>query len=195
MNGNTPRTGRVVLLTGFLIVWGFSVLASPSQGPKLTDPVVAAKLSLSVQQLHSLRARFDLSNGDILALPPIQIQRMLWEAEHPGFDKHAEEMKFRALRMMDEHGRIPPDGLLRALEHRRHVGEDTDLFPVAPDPSQGLPDPGVPGPLNAGIRTSGWTWLGPGNIGGRVRAILVHPTSTNIMWCGGVDGGVWKTTN
>jgi photosystem II stability/assembly factor-like uncharacterized protein len=28
-----------------------------------------------------------------------------------------------------------------------------------------------------------------------VRAILVHPTSTNIMWCGGVDGGVWKTTN
>src|SRR5207247_2606579 len=92
-------------------------------------------------------------------------------------------------------GRIPPDGLLRALEHRRHVGEDTDLFPVAPDPSQGLPDPGVPGPLNAGIRTSGWTWLGPGNIGGRVRAILVHPTSTNILWCGGVDGGVWKTTN
>src|ERR1035438_2676486 len=47
----------------------------------------------------------------------------------------------------------------------------------------------------AGLPTNGWTWLGPGNIGGRVRAILVHPTSTNIMWCGGVDGGVWKTTN
>src|ERR1043166_686 len=195
MNANTRRTGRVVRLGVFLIVWGFGVLASPLQGPKLTDPLVAAKLSLSVQQLHSLRARFDISNDGLLALSPIQIQRMLEEVEHPGFDKHAEELKFRALRMMDEHGRIPPDGLLRALEHRRQVGGDTDLFPVAPDPSPVLPDPGAPGPLSAGIQTSGWTWLGPGNIGGRVRAILVHPTNTNILWCGGVDGGVWKTTN
>jgi photosystem II stability/assembly factor-like uncharacterized protein len=50
-------------------------------------------------------------------------------------------------------------------------------------------------PPAAGIQTNGWTWLRPGNISGRVRSILMHPTSTNIMWCGGVDGGVWKTTN
>lgn len=39
-----------------------------------------------------------------------------------------------------------------------------------------------------------WTPLGPGNIGGRTRALLIHPTSPNIMYAAGVAGGVWKTT-
>lgn len=40
-----------------------------------------------------------------------------------------------------------------------------------------------------------WTQLGPGNIGGRIRAIAVHPTDPNIVYIGAVAGGVWKTTN
>lgn len=40
-----------------------------------------------------------------------------------------------------------------------------------------------------------WQQLGPGNIGGRIRAILVHPSNSNILYIGSVSGGVWKTTN
>lgn len=40
-----------------------------------------------------------------------------------------------------------------------------------------------------------WSALGPGNIGGRARALVVHPTNPNILWTGGVSGGLWKTTN
>lgn len=40
-----------------------------------------------------------------------------------------------------------------------------------------------------------WTPLGPGNIGGRTRAILIDPQDTNVMYAAGVSGGVWKTTN
>ena len=40
-----------------------------------------------------------------------------------------------------------------------------------------------------------WEWLGPGNIGGRIRAILIHPTSTSTIWIGGVAGGIYKSTN
>jgi hypothetical protein len=40
-----------------------------------------------------------------------------------------------------------------------------------------------------------WTPLGPGNIGGRTRALLIHPTTPNVMYAAGVAGGVWKTTN
>ncbi len=40
-----------------------------------------------------------------------------------------------------------------------------------------------------------WQWLGPGNIGGRVRAILTHPTAPNTLWAGSAGGGIWKTVN
>lgn len=48
--------------------------------------------------------------------------------------------------------------------------------------------PSVTGPAN-------WTLLGPGNIGGRIRAVVVHPTTPTTMWVSSVGGGVWKTTN
>lgn len=41
----------------------------------------------------------------------------------------------------------------------------------------------------------GWTWLGPGNIGGRTRAIVIDPNSPNVMYAAGVAGGVWKSTD
>ena len=40
-----------------------------------------------------------------------------------------------------------------------------------------------------------WEPLGPGNIGGRTRALLIHPTTPNVMYAAGVAGGVWKTAN
>ena len=41
-----------------------------------------------------------------------------------------------------------------------------------------------------------WTSLGPGNIGGRTRAIVVDPTGAGTTWyAAGVAGGVFKTTN
>ncbi|MDP4116174.1 MAG: hypothetical protein Q8903_08565, partial [Bacteroidota bacterium] len=47
----------------------------------------------------------------------------------------------------------------------------------------------------AGVSSLSWTELGPDNIGGRVRAIAVHPSDPNIVYIGSVSGGVWKTTN
>ena len=40
-----------------------------------------------------------------------------------------------------------------------------------------------------------WTNLGPGNIGGRTRAIVIDPTSPNTMYAAAVTGGVWKSIN
>lgn len=40
-----------------------------------------------------------------------------------------------------------------------------------------------------------WTFLGPGNIGGRTRALVIDATQPDVMYAGGVSGGVWKTTN
>ncbi|AMS31352.1 hypothetical protein AEM42_01120 [Betaproteobacteria bacterium UKL13-2] len=47
----------------------------------------------------------------------------------------------------------------------------------------------------AGIRQSDWTFLGPGNVGGRIRAIVFDPRNSNRFFIGGATGGIWLTTN
>ncbi|MBC8145783.1 MAG: hypothetical protein H7X80_09355 [bacterium] len=40
-----------------------------------------------------------------------------------------------------------------------------------------------------------WSEIGPLNVGGRIRSIVLHPTNPQIMYVGAVAGGVWKTTD
>lgn len=40
-----------------------------------------------------------------------------------------------------------------------------------------------------------WRLEGPTNIGGRMRAVVFHPTETNTMYSGAASGGVWKSTD
>lgn len=40
-----------------------------------------------------------------------------------------------------------------------------------------------------------WTTQGPGNIGGRINCIAVHPADTNIMFAGNAAGGIFRTTD
>ncbi len=49
--------------------------------------------------------------------------------------------------------------------------------------------------VSAAGAVGAWQWLGPGNVGGRTRAIVIHPTTASTMYAGGVAGGVWKSTN
>ena len=74
-----------------------------------------------------------------------------------------------------------PDGVFsfqEVLEAKAHA----DRMPILPLGIQ---------PRDAGIWN--WQWLGPGNIGGRIRSIVIHPTNTDLMWIGGVSGGIWRS--
>jgi len=50
-----------------------------------------------------------------------------------------------------------------------------------------------PGALPATGALEAWTPLGPGNIGGRTRVLTIDPGHPDVMYAGGVSGGVWKT--
>ncbi|HEX2913739.1 MAG TPA: hypothetical protein VH186_23240, partial [Chloroflexia bacterium] len=50
-------------------------------------------------------------------------------------------------------------------------------------------------PNTAGATPGSWQWLGPGNVGGRIRSILVNPANTSIIYIGAVAGGVWKSSD
>ena len=81
------------------------------------------------------------------------------------------------------HDRAGEDGIFtfdEVLAAKAHVDRMSEL-PVPP----GLRDGGI----------WDWEWLGPGNIGGRIRAIVVDSDNPSIMYVGGVGGGIWKSTN
>lgn len=40
-----------------------------------------------------------------------------------------------------------------------------------------------------------WEFLGPGNVGGRTRALLIDPDEPSTMYAAGVSGGIWKSTD
>lgn len=50
----------------------------------------------------------------------------------------------------------------------------------------------VPGALAA---LGNWTPLGPGNVGGRTRGLVIDPVNPSIIYAGGVAGGIWKSVN
>ena len=47
----------------------------------------------------------------------------------------------------------------------------------------------------AALTPGDWTSLGPGNIGGRIRSIVIDPNNGNNMWVGSVGGGIWHSTD
>ena len=85
--------------------------------------------------------------------------------------------EFRFNMRKDASGKIPFNALLRAKQM-------TDALRSQPN---------QPLPMDAGIWN--WEWLGPGNVGGRIRTVCIHPTVTNRMWVGSVSGGIWRTDN
>jgi hypothetical protein len=91
--------------------------------------------------------------------------------DHPG-----EWLEWRKQSLRDETGEIDPEGLMRA---KAHVDQMRAQAPAE----------------RAGITRGAWTSIGPGNIGGRVRAMVIKPTDANTMFVGSVGGGIWKTTN
>lgn len=91
-------------------------------------------------------------------------------------EARAEARRFRRL---DADGRLPDDALVRAWERLKGEGR--------------APKTGGASPADAGIWN--WEWLGPGNIGGRLRAIVFDPADPDIMVAGTAGGGLWRTTN
>ena len=163
---------------------------------ELTDQELASRLDLTLDQVRALQKRLGLSNQQIGGLPLSKLEPALWQLRHPKVDLHAEALKFRRLRLQDEKGQIPVDAWMKAAAQKKLMKYNPQAWQkirghISPTSKQG----GAIKPLVAGIESSGWTWLGPGNIGGRVRSILIHPTNPSIMWAGSVGGGVWKTLN
>jgi hypothetical protein len=165
--------------------WG-QMATTPERCPEKpwTDEAVAKAIGVAPEKLGTLKAVRALTNEDVCTMREASLRRALLRTEKPRPAAPGEWARFRAMQQADENGRVRPDGLLRALEVRRNM--------LARSPQAIL---GSAAPPAAGINPGGWTALGPGNIGGRIRAVAIHPTQHNTVFIGSVSGGIWKTTD
>ncbi len=102
-----------------------------------------------------------------------EYQRMKRQGASPGFDTIAAYRVARAhLEAMPRHSTQPE-----------------------PQGSHGQPENRALAKSTTARALGRWTPIGPGNIGGRTRTLVIHPTHPETMYAGGVSGGVWKTTD
>jgi photosystem II stability/assembly factor-like uncharacterized protein len=106
-----------------------------------------------------------------------------------------ERANFRLLQQRDERGVVPPRALLNALaaidRQRRALTPGALERAGVPVGRRVMPERLIPETAGLNPDQSGWTSLGPTNVGGRTRSIVVHPTDANRIWLGSVGGGVW----
>lgn len=149
----------------------------PGQVPAKSDPLtfaqVAEKTGLKRIEIEILQEKKGLSLRDILEMTDESRKLLLDRLVAPtGADQ---AIALRLMQRRDANGLIPPDAMMTAQSEAEALDQTDGLV--------------------GGLNSAGWSELGPGNIGGRVRALVVHPTTTTTLFCGGVAGGIWRSTN
>lgn len=108
----------------------------------------------------------------------LSCQRAVNSSNEPKKKEGQNERRERDLKMMKDPalGYIPTDRLIKAKEYRDGLWHSQN---------------------NAVISGISWNELGPKNLGGRTRAMLIdaNDATGNTIWAGGVGGGLWKTTD
>ncbi len=177
-----PLALLLVLLAGGLWIDGDGLRQAGLSGRgydcpvRLTAESVGAYRGIPAEMVFQLGQYRSLDIYDVCVIPQDKLELAISKVENPKPGDPDKALEWRMLTLQDENGIIPADGYARAAEHMRGMNSP-ELSDVA------------------GISSGGWTWIGPGNIGGRVRSILIDPGNPDNMWTGSVSGGIWKTTD
>lgn len=156
---------------------------------------VARSKGISTEQVRLLQATRGATTDTLTGLSPAAVRRAIRRLSYP--DLARARQRFRREQQRDDAGRIEPGVLSDALRDlgaarsrvRRRVQQ------VAGVPTARSVDPvGLVAGGAAGLAPDRWEWLGPGNVGGRTRSIVVHPTEPRL-WAASVGGGVWHTAD
>jgi len=88
-------------------------------------------------------------------------------------------------------GKVPREKLLAAVDRTMTAQTESSSLISALTWTERGPNSDVPGPSNGNTRANS------GITSGRIRAIMVDSTDATYktVWIGGVDGGLWKTTD
>lgn len=151
------------------------------------------KRGLSNEQIALLADLRGLTPNALASISEGKLRRAVRRIEFPDMPRARE--RFRRLQSKDEQGRAPSPA---ALINTRKKLQQARQRARAQRAVAGIPT-GAPvrvprgAAAMAGLRQAAWRAIGPGNIGGRTRSILCHPTNPNRMWAASAGGGIWRT--
>ncbi len=156
----------------------FSALASLSLLAACSTPdphaTLGASRGLAVTDVTDLMTKKGLTADEIATLPDDFLARTLRRIREPRPDHAGEAEEYRLQSLRSEDGTIPHNADLTAKQQMAALQLEG---------------------ISGGLDSTRWTDLGPGNIGGRIRAIAIHPTTPATMFVGSVAGGIWRSNN
>ncbi|MBS0661431.1 MAG: choice-of-anchor J domain-containing protein [Verrucomicrobia bacterium] len=154
-----------------------------------SDEAVAATRGITVAQLRRLCELRETTRAEVLVMPSAKLERAIKktavDAKQPGYPE--EYIRWRESFFQDEKGVIDSGRMQAAREAAKRMPLNPRLLPAARKNASGE--------VEALVSPMDWTWRGPGNIGGRTRALVIHPTQTNRLWLGSVGGGLWYSSD
>jgi hypothetical protein len=159
----------------------------------ISNESLASARKISVEQVQLLQKTRGTTNETLEKMPQGALLRAIRRLNYPDMPRarHA----FLLVQARDDQGRIPPNAIAKAFKEARAMRSRAPRARIAGLPAEKTMQPAAlvgPAPA-AGLGITRWVWLGPGNIGGRTRAIVVHPTQPNRMWAASAGGGIWRT--
>ncbi len=163
---------------------------------------VAKDKGISIATARRLERERDLTPELLGRLNSNTLARAIRRLNTPDLPQQREV--FRKMQERDESKRIPTGAKQRArqqLENLRTVektsaaGLPTGYLRTA---SKLLPFAENSLELRTNthaLKAGAWVALGPSNVGGRTRSIVIDPDEPTTMWCASVGGGIWESRN
>ncbi len=159
----------------------------------------AKKFKLTKKVIRQFQSQLGYTTETITNLTEQRVAKALHKLELG--DRPQARLEHERGALLDDSGKIPDDSLARALNqlNRIRAGATTASLEVANMPAGKMlfsVDARTAAPT-AGLNAdnTGWTALGPGNIGGRTRAIVIDPADPTRIFAAGVGGGIWISHN
>lgn len=152
----------------------------------LSDEALAARLDITTLMVSKIKELANTDNAGVCTMAP-EKRADVMVAYRNAF-KNPDRKTFRAPSKeyikswdTDEFGQLPTtSSILQADTKRRSLMVDALT---------------AGGAKAAGISASRWEAIGPGNIGGRVRSMLVDLRNPNRLIVGAASGGIWISDN
>ncbi|MGC0398125.1 photosystem II stability/assembly factor-like uncharacterized protein [Streptomyces sp. SAI-126] len=160
----------------------------------ISDAQLAREKNIRIEQVPLLRRSRGATNETLQGLPDAAIRRALRRLNHP--DLPNARRLFRLEQERGDDGTVPANAQGTALDRMRaRLGiAEPPAAQTAGVPTGPAAEGFAAGPTpTAGMQLTQWEWLGPGNIGGRTRGIVIHPEDPLRMWAASAGGGVWHT--